>query len=187
MAQGIDALKSIPGGLADVGHEITGGAKQAIDDGGGWNCDESEIVAVAGNVKKALVNGAVKAGKKYFGADRFNAIMAFAGQMKSKMQKAAEKIKATISKAEAALHKWWDDKVGPWIKKLQDFGHTLSDLFDKIKKKVSDGVNAVMKWGAEKWDWIKKNVIDKIAAKISAAKDWVEAKVKWACDLVGSR
>lgn len=188
IGRGVEVVESIPEGVASLGSDIVAGVKEGLGEGGtpDWDCDQAEIVAMAGNVKRAVVDKAVSVGKGMVGEDRYNALMAWAGQEVEKIKQTAASIKDKVDSVKAGVTQWWHETVGPWIKKAEELGKSLESEFEAVKKWLSEGVNELVKWGAEAWEAIKTNVIDKIGEAVSSAKEYVAEKLQWARNAIGS-
>ncbi|MCH7875718.1 MAG: hypothetical protein IH965_10525, partial [Gemmatimonadetes bacterium] len=185
---GVEGVESIPEGVSGLGSDIIAGVKEGLGEGGtpDWDCDQAEIVAMAGNVKRAVVDQAVSVGKGMLGEERYNALMAWAGKEVDAIKETAALIKGKVDSARDGVTQWWHETVGPSIKKAEELGKALKSKFEAVKKWVSEGVNDLMKWGAEAWEAIKTNVIDKIGEAVSSAKEYVAEKLQWARNAIGS-
>src|SRR5260370_15289337 len=71
----VSVLSAIPGGAADLAADLKSSVHDGLTSGqkGGWNCDESQIMATAGRGAPAVGRGGGKAGKKGLGAERYEA------------------------------------------------------------------------------------------------------------------
>jgi hypothetical protein len=181
-------LAAIPGGAAglagDLELAVTEGLKGG--QGGGWNCDEAQIMAIAGGVETAVTSSAVKAGKKVMGEDRYEALAGWANARVADLKRVAATIRAKFEAAKQWLQDFWTKNVAPLIKQLQGVMEELGKLKDQLVTYVGEQFEKVKKLAASTWAAIRSNVIEPVVAFAHAAKDKVTRLVAGARAAIGS-
>ena len=183
-----DLTVPIPEDISNLGRDIGDGVKQGLGEGGtpGWDCDAAEIVAIAGNVEKALTKSVVSVGKKVLGEDRYNALVQFGSETIAKIEAAANQAKALVENAKNAAIAWWEENVTPYINEIEQVIQDIGEKYDELKRAVSEEVDAALEWAAGEWERLKTGVVDGVTRGIDAAREFIEDKVNWIRNLVKS-
>ena len=181
-------LAAIPGGVADLGSDL----KHAVSDGlkqgqsGGWDCDQSQIMAMAAGVDRAVTNAAVKAGKKVLGEERYAALAGWANERIADLRSVAASIKGEFEKVKKALEDFWKNNVAPLITKVQALMEDLGKLKDQLVQWAGEQFEKAKKLAATTWQSIKTNVIEPVVAMAHAAKEKVASLAQHARAAIGS-
>jgi len=168
-------LAAIPGGAADLASDL----KKAVTDGfrqghtGGWDCDQSEIMAIAAGVDRAVTNAAVSAGKKVLGEERYEALAAWANERIADLKHVAASIRAEFERVKQVLEDFWKNNIAPLIKRVQGLMDELGKLKDQLVKAAGEQFENAKKLAAATWQSIKTNVIEPVVALAHTAKEKV--------------
>jgi hypothetical protein len=181
-----DLTVPIPEDISNLGRDIGDGVNQGLAEGGtpGWDCDAAEIVAIAGNVQKALTKSVVSVGKKVLGEDRYNALVQFGAETIGKLEAAANRAKALVQNARDSAIAWWEENVTPYVNEVEKVIQDIGQKYEELKRVVSEQVDIALEWAAGEWERLKKGVVDGVSRGIDTAKQFIEEKVNWVRNLV---
>lgn len=181
-------LAAIPGGAADLAREVeaavTGGLKAGQT--GGWDCDQAEIMAMAGGVERAITNAGVNAGKKVLGADRYDALAGWASDRVANLKEVAATVRAKLARVTEAMQEFWTTKVVPLINQLQGLLNDLGNLKKRLVDAIGDEVKRVKQFAEDAWKSVRTSVIQPVVAFAHRAKDAVTKLVNDARVAIGS-
>jgi hypothetical protein len=168
-------LAAIPGGARDLATEleaaVTGPLKAG--QGGGWNCDQAEIMAMAGGVERAVTDAGVKAGKKVLGDDRYDELAAWTHERVANLKEAAAAIRAKLKSVSVAMQAFWTTNVAPLINRLQGLMKGLGELKKNLVANVGHAVDNVKKFAEDAWTSVRTKVIDPVVTFAHKAKEAV--------------
>src|SRR6266852_4858537 len=171
----VSVLSAIPGGVADLAADLKASVHDGLTSGqkGGWNCDESQIMATAGGVETAVARAGVKAGKKVLGQGRYEALEGWAHERVGDLKAVAAGIRGHFERAKAMLQHFWETTFGPLLKKLQGLMEDLGRLKDRLTAFIGEQFEKVKKVAVDTWTAIRANVIEPVIAYAQAAKHTV--------------
>ena len=181
-------LAAIPGGAADLAVEI----KKAVTDGfkaghtGGWDCDQSEIMAIAAGVERAITNAEVKAGKKILGEDRYDALAAWANERVADIKHVAATVRAQLKLVKQRVQAFFKQRIAPLIKGVKALMAGLGKLKDRLVKWAGKEFKKAKRLAANAWHSIKTNIIAPVMSKAHAAKARVTQLAERARLAIGS-
>jgi hypothetical protein len=180
-------LAAIPGGARDLATEleaaVTGPLKAG--QGGGWNCDQAEIMAMAGGVERAVTDAGVKAGKKVLGDDRYDELAAWTHERVANLKEAAAAIRAKLKSVSVAMQAFWTTNVAPLINRLQGLMKGLGELKKNLVANVGHAVDNVKKFAEDAWTSVRTKVIDPVVTFAHKAKEAVTKLVTHARVAIG--
>ncbi len=184
----VSVLSAIPGGVADLAADLKSSVHDGLTSGqkGGWNCDESQIMATAGGVETAVARAGVKAGKKVLGEGRYEALEGWAHERVGDLKAVAAGIRGHFERAKAMLQHFWETTFGPLLKKLQGLMEDLGKLKDRLTALIGEQFEKVKKLATDTWTAIRTNVIEPVVAYAQAAKHTVTKLVADARAAIGS-
>src|SRR6266851_3772387 len=184
----VSVLSAIPGGVADLAADLKSSVHDGLTSGqkGGWNCDESQIMATAGGVETAVARAGVKAGKKVLGAERYEALEGWAHERVGDLKAVAAGIRGHLERAKAMLQHFWETTFAPLLKKLQGLMEDLGKVKDRLTAFVGEQFEKVKKLAGDTWTAIRTNVIEPVVAHAQAAKRTVTKLVADARAAIGS-
>jgi hypothetical protein len=180
-------LAAIPGGAADLASDLKGAVRDGLKQGhsGAWNCDQSQIMAMAAGVDRAITDAEVKAAKKVLGADRYEELAGWANQRMIDLKSVAASVHDQFEKAKLKLQGFWKDNVTPLINQMKGLMKDLGDLKDRLIKGAGDKFTELKKSAGEAWTNIRNSVITPVIAKAHAAKRRVTQMVADARNAIG--
>jgi hypothetical protein len=155
-------VSALPGGVSDLASDI----KKSVTDGlkagqtEGWDCDQSEIMAMVGGVERAVADAAVKAGKKILGTSRYEALSKWVQARIADVKTVAGDVKKGVGKIEAGVKTWWDVHVAPLAPKVQHLVDGLKSTWNGLKTTVSTHLNTFVTNVGKAWSRIKTDYID---------------------------
>jgi len=184
----VSVLSAIPGGVADLAADLKSSVHAGLTSGqkGGWDCDQSQIMATAGGVETAVARAGVKAGKKVLGAERYEALEGWAHDRVGDLKAVAAGIRGHFERAKQMLQHFWETTFGPLLEKLQGLMEDLGKLKDRLTALIGEQFEKVKKLAADTWTAIRTNVIEPVVAHAQAAKHRVTKLVADARAAIGS-
>jgi hypothetical protein len=184
----VSVMSAIPGGVADLAADLKASVHDGLTSGqkGGWNCDESQIMATAGGVETAVARTGVKAGKKVLGAERYEALEGWAHERVGDLKAVAAGIRGQFERAKEMLQHFWETTFGPLLKRLHVLMEDLRQLKDRLTAFIGEQFEKVKKFASDTWTAIRTNVIEPVVAQAQAAKHTVTKLVADARAAIGS-
>ncbi len=184
----VSVLSAIPGGVADLAADLKSSVHDGLTSGqkGGWDCDQSQIMATAGGVATAVARAGVKAGKKVLGEERYEALAGWAHERVGDLKAVAASIRGHFERAKQMLQHFWETTFGPLLTKLQGLMEDLRQLKERLTALIGEQFEKVKKLATDTWNAIRTNVIEPVVAHAQAAKQTVTKLVADARAAIGS-
>ena len=179
---------AIPGGMSEFGSDVSKAVKEGVgaDGNEGWDCDQSEVMAIAGGVGRAVTRAAVKAGKAVLGEERYAQLESFVQGKIAGLKRTVAGIKAGATKVVAKITKFWSDKVDPLLKKVTKALDDAKKLFEKVKTSVKKTIDGIIDKASKGWERVEKTFIKPFLTWAQEKKQWIEGAVNSAKSRLGS-
>lgn len=161
--------QAAPGsGQGAVGQELENDVRQGLGADGkpGWNCDEAEVVSVAGNVGRTIINRALNVVESVTGV-RAETIRNLASRLGNGINKVVGKIKGVFSKIGTGISKAYtrlrDKIMGPINRTIAK----VQARFNQIKQRFQQGLDRVKQGFVNTWNSVKNGVTNAVNGAIS--------------------
>ncbi len=186
---GIGGLPAgIPGGIKEFGSDVTKAVKDGVGADGkeGWDCDQSEVMAIAGGVGRAVTRAAVKAGKAVLGEARYAQLEAFVQGKIAGLQRTVAGIKKGAQAVVDGIKAFWDKKIEPTMRKLRAAMEQARKLYERAEKFIKGQVDSLLKSASQAWDQVNQTMIQPFLTWVQSKKKWVDDAVQGAIARLGS-
>ncbi len=181
-------VKAIPGGAEQLAGEV----KQAVQSGTaadgqpGWNCDQAEVMSMAGGIRKAIANAGVRAGKAVLGEDRYNSLAKFVNDQIKAVQDTVAGIRKSIQGVVDRIGKAWDNWWKPKQAKIDAFVKKMSEKWEKLTGEIKTFVDNALKTASQIWADIEKDYITPFVTWVGGLKKSIDDKIDGAIKRLGS-
>lgn len=155
-----------PATWADFGDQLDKDVKGGLGADGQWNCDETEMLAIAGNVKKTMLNRVANMGKRLTKGTRLGKAMEFAGEMGAKLKKLAQSLGSKLAAIGRSAVDVLKNKTKPILDAAKSGIAKAKALYGKVKAHLSE-------WFGKK----KQSFLSGLAMAKDAATKWVTDKI----------